>query len=598
MDESSSYLWKEPCPECGSKDNLARYSDGHAHCFGCKRYEPGEGGEPEYQSHYTLNMKAAHMDSDLIEGEYRALKARGITEETCRKFGYKVGTYSKQTVHINPYHDEDGNLIAQKLRFADKEVMPWLGKSRKPRFFGQHLPIKSTRKLVVTEGELDALSVSQVQGNKWPVVSLPLGAAGGANTFKQELKFLCQFDEVILMFDEDEPGRAAAKACAQLLPPGTAKIATLLMKDANELLVAGRGDEITSSIFGAVPYRPEGLLSGKAIKDRLAARPTVVSYPFPENLSGLNDKTYGLRLYELTVWTSGTGMGKTTMIKQLQHHFLQSTEFNQALIHLEEPLEDTADGLVGLHLGRRIQLPDIRADTPQEDIDRATDEVFDAVDGDELPRLQLYDAFGALGDDTLYYQIRFCALALNCKIVWLDHLSILVSNMGDDGDERKRIDSIMHNLTVLAVELGISIHLISHLKKAPQGKSFEEGYVPSLDDLRGSGGIKQLSWNVFALSRDQQHDNAEARNTSTITVLKCRYTGRTGTAAWLLFDDLTGRMGAGQNPDNLVDFPDDDRGVDLADPFVAQEEEKVNPNADENARKGVKPIRYDDDIPF
>ena len=30
----------EPCPKCGSRDNLARYDDGGAWCFGCHYWEP------------------------------------------------------------------------------------------------------------------------------------------------------------------------------------------------------------------------------------------------------------------------------------------------------------------------------------------------------------------------------------------------------------------------------------------------------------------------------------------------------------------------------------------------------------------------------
>jgi twinkle protein len=107
----------------------------------------------------------------------------------------------------------------------------------------------------------------------------------------------------------------------------------------------------------------------------------------------------------------------------------------------------------------------------------------------------------------------------------------------------------MHNLKMLTQELGIYIGLISHLKKAPQGRSFEEGYVPSSDDLRGSGSIKQLSNNVYAISRNQQEEDDTQRNTSTLTVLKCRYTGRTGKADYLLFDEVTGRMVKGNPPE-------------------------------------------------
>lgn len=35
----ANFVHHEPCPKCGSRDNLARYDDGSAYCFGCRYYE-------------------------------------------------------------------------------------------------------------------------------------------------------------------------------------------------------------------------------------------------------------------------------------------------------------------------------------------------------------------------------------------------------------------------------------------------------------------------------------------------------------------------------------------------------------------------------
>ena len=569
--DESEYLYKEACPSCGSKDNLARYSDGHGYCFGCSHFEPGE-DDPHYTPS-TSTRRNSRMSADLIDdADYRGLSKRGITEETCRRFGYQVGRYNGKVCQIAHYRDEAGDIVAQKLRFSDKsEGMPWLGSSKQAGMFGQHIPVKSWKKLVVTEGEIDALTMSQVQGNKWPVVSIKGGSKAAAKDFKANLEWLSKFDQVVIMFDMDEPGQDAALECARLLPPGKARMAKLPLKDANDMMMAGRNGELIDAMWASQPYRPDGIVSGQDIINRLKERPKVTSYPYPDCMPILNQKTYGLRLGELVVWTSGTGMGKTTVIKQLQHHFWQTTTFNQAIIHLEEPLEDSGESLIGINLGKRITLPDIKEATPQVDIDAAAEELFLSVDDEGQHRLHLYDAFGSLGEESLYSKIRFFVQGLGCKIIWLDHLSILVSDSDEDKDERRLIDSIMHNLASLAVELNCHISLISHLKKAPQGKSFEEGYVPNLDDLRGSGGIKQLAYTVLALSRDQQADVAEARNTSLVTVLKCRYTGRTGPADYLLFNDETGRMVEGRSPEAAEMFgdetPENDGATDDDIPF-------------------------------
>lgn len=543
---SEAILTHQPCDDCGSSDALAVYHD-HTFCHSCRKHRKTDGLEKD-------DERPSKAPSELLRGTYTALAKRRLTEETCRIWSYIVAEHNGNRVQAAQYLTNDRQVVAQKLRYPDK-TFPWKGNRKAfTGLYGQWLWRDGGKQIVITEGEIDALSVSQAQNNKWPVVSLVDGSGSAVKCVTEAFEFLNGFDKVILFFDNDDPGREAVNAVKKLLPPGKCWItwAPQGYKDASDLLQAGKGSTIIDCIWSAKQYRPDGIVSGAKIIERLKDRPKVTAFPYPESFDKLNWMTGGgIRFGELDTWTSGSGMGKTTIIKTLQHHFLQTTEFNQALIHLEEPLEDTGDDLIAIHVGKRFTVddPDFR-DTPE--YAKAADELYLAVDAEGRPRLQLYDAFGSLEDDSLYSVIRYLH-AMGCRIFWLDHLSILVSEDAD-GDERKKIDSIMHKLKSLTVELDIYIGLISHLRKPPGGgKSFENGAVPTLDDLRGSGGIKQLSNGVLAISRDQQADNDNAKNTSTVTVLKCRKTGRTGTAGYLLFQDATGRLVKGVDPASLGD---------------------------------------------
>lgn len=477
-------------------------------------------------------------------GAPEPLGHRKLSQETCKKWSYWVGKDTKgKTVQIaNIRNPEGGAVVAQKLRTFDKKF-PWLGDPKEVTwFYGQWLWKPNGKRVIITEGELDALSVSQLFNNSWPVVSLVNGAQSAEKTIKDNLEWLDGFSQIVLCFDNDEPGREAVKKARKLLPPGKCYVVVYPdgIKDPSDALQQGRGKELVDALWAAQKWTPDGLVSGEQLLERIRSRKLVASCSYPWPI--LNEKTYGIRLGELDTWTSGTGMGKTTIIKALQYHFWQTTNYNQALIHLEEPLNDTSDDLVGYHLGARVRLPDQREKIGEGAIQRAEDELFLSRDAEGNLRFQLYDAFGSVEEDSLFSLIRYMATGLNCKIIWLDHLSILVSDSDEGTDERQKIDRIMHKLKSLTQELNIYIGLICHLKKAPQGKSFEEGYKPSLDDLRGSGGIKQLSNSVYAISRNQQATDPLERNTSTITVLKCRYTGSTGEADKLLFDEKTGRL--------------------------------------------------------
>ena len=546
-DEQQPILTHQPCPDCGSTDARAFYST-HDFCYSCNERFPPTMGEGEH-------TPQTPTEKNIQRTEFKAIPSRRITEESARKWSYGSTEWFGQQTQCANYLNVDRKVVAQKMRTRNKEF-PWLNRKAFKGLYGQWLWRDGGKKVVITEGELDAISVSQVQNHKWPVVSLPDG--GGKKAVKAVLEayaWLQKFEQIILFFDNDEAGRETVELVKKALPMGKVFItyAPEGYKDASDMLVAGKSKDIINCIWEAKAYRPDGLLSGSDIIARLTDRPQVLSFSYPEYMEALNYLTGGgVRLSELDTWTSGTGMGKTTIIKALQNHFFHTTEFNQALIHLEEPLEDTGDDLIAYEVGKRFTINDPEYRDSKEYAKVAND-LFMAEDAMGKKRFQLFDAFGSVEDESLFDIIRYAAQAEGCMIVWVDHLSILVSDLDGNEDERRKIDRIMHGLKELTIELGIYIGLISHLRKPNgNGKSFEEGAVPTLDDLRGSGSIKQLSNTVLAISRDQQHENSTARNTSAITVLKCRKTGRTGAADFLMFEDATGRLVKGTDPSDAA----------------------------------------------
>ncbi|WP_185929042.1 toprim domain-containing protein, partial [Mesorhizobium sp. M7A.T.Ca.US.000.02.2.1] len=268
------------------------------------------------------------MEGLIPSGSPQALVKRGISEETCRKWGYTTGEFKGQTVQIATYRDTSGTPVFQKVRFKNKDFLA-LGDKKSAGLYGQHLWRDGGKRIVVTEGEIDALSVSQVQGNKWPVVSLPNGADGAVKAISKALPYLLGFDEIVLMFDHDEahhrpngevfyPGQEAAQACAMLFPAGRCKIARIDgHKDANEALQAGDGAKIVDAIFGARAFRPDGIVTIADVKAK-ALIPTEMGLPwFGEEL---NYQLYGRRLGEIIAIGAGTGVGKTEFLaKQIYY---------------------------------------------------------------------------------------------------------------------------------------------------------------------------------------------------------------------------------------------------------------------------------------
>lgn len=521
--EESTLLRHEPCPKCGSKDNLARYSDGHGYCFGCQYYEKSGDIDTSLQFERSVEKPRSGLEP-YYQAEVNPLKARGITEETCRKYGVRVGHNQGKLVHFYPYY-LNNELVAVKTRDADKNFKV-LGNGNKLPLFGNQLQ-SSGKMVVVTEGEIDALSVAQAM-KTWPCVSVPNGASGASRAFRQNLEFFEGFDSVIIFFDQDEPGQKAAKECAELLAPGKAKLAHIEgAKDANELLLAGRASEIVRAVWDAKQFRPDGIISGKDLWEQVRVDDPTIAVPYP--YLSLNEKTRGLRRGELVTVTAGSGIGKSAFVRELAYHLLGIGE-TVGMLMLEENPKRTALGLMGIHLNKPLHVS--REDIDEADLRKA----FDATVG--CGHLFLYDHWGSSDIDNLVSRVRYMARGLGCNWIVLDHLSIVVSGLGD-GDERRLIDNAMTMLRTLVEETGVGMILVSHLKRPEGNKGHEEGAITSLSQLRGSHAIAQLSDIVIGLERNQQ---SEQPNTTTVRVLKNRFTGDTGESGHLYYNRNSGRL--------------------------------------------------------
>lgn len=519
----------EPCPSCGSRDNLGRYSDGHGYCFGCRYHEHGDGSHSSHRKRSDVPVSLK-----LVPGEPMALRKRGITEETCRKFNYTTGTFKNQPVQIANFRSaKDGAVVAQKLRFAGKDFLV-RGETRKAGLFGQHLWRERGKYIIITEGEIDALTVSQIQGNKWPVVSVLDGAQSAKKELKHALEWLLGFDTIVLFFDNDEVGQKAATECAPLFPPGRVKIARMeSYKDPSEALMNGDGKAITEAFWNASTFRPDGIIPGLNLWDSLTTQePQIKSVPYP--WPTLNEKTRGLRRGELVTVTAGSGIGKSTLVRQVAHHLLKSGE-TLGLLMLEENIRRTALGLMAIEAQSPFHLDITPWASLSGEAQALRKQAYDATLG--TGRVFLYDHFGSTDIENLLYRIRYLAQGCECGWIILDHLSIVVSGL-DDGDERKTIDRTMTHLRTLVEETGIGLLLVSHLRR-PEGKGHEQGAVTSLSQLRGSHAIAQLSDMVIGAERDQQ---GEDPNTLFLRVLKNRFSGETGRACSLTYDLASGLL--------------------------------------------------------
>ena len=530
----SQWLNRGPCPnpKCDTEYGNVQHKLGYSFCFAC---------ETRFGDN-ILSVPKQEVKPMSTTGNWGELSDRRISVDTAKKYSTKIKSDgSIITHHLYGYFDELGNQIATKVRQTKDKKMWSEGDISDAVLFGQNIFSPKGKYITVCEGEVDAMSAYQMMGSKWPCISIKTGAAGALRDCKKAFTYLDSFDTVVLCFDMDKQGRKATEEVAQLFAPNKCKIAHLEHKDSNEYLKMGRGKDFTQVWWNAQPYTPAGIINLKDIGSSLYDEEYCETclYPWPK----MNEKTYGMRTGELVTFTSGAGMGKSSVMRELMHHLLRNTEDNIGVLALEESVKNTAWNIMSVEASSRLYIKEVREGFTREELVQWQENTINSG------RFFAFDHFGSIGNDEILSRIRFMAQALGCKWIVLDHLSILVSGQEESfGDERKSIDMLMTKLRSLVEQTGIGLLLVSHLRRPSGDRGHEEGKAVTLSHLRGSASIAHLSDSVIALERNQQEDDEILSNTTTVRILKNRYTGETGIATHLFYDRKTGRMTEIDNP--------------------------------------------------
>lgn len=543
MGDSIAVKSKLPCDECGSSDAVTLYDDQHSHCYSCSTTKfnvSGEGGKPMTRQ---VDLQPASGEFQRLLNLWQQKKAFAIPDRSIEPAQVKFyGVVEDVVCYAFPYfRPGETEPCAFKIRGKQNKSFRIAGDMKGVEMFGQRQhETKRTKSIVVVEGEFDALAARQ--GLKWNekfdenVVSISRGAASIRKDIETSYHFLDSFDEIIVAFDADEAGQ---KATAEMCDVFAGKVRVMkfdraIGKDANDYVMAGKTLELRQLQMNAKPFTPEGVLSSEDLWERLnRERPEAVGY-YP--WEPLNKLTYGFRPTELVTVCAGSGLGKSSILREIVMHIKNTTDNKIGCLFMEEAVERTAEGFMGVDLSVPVHLPT----SPIKRGDAAYKDSFDRVFGDD--RLFIMDASFDTGAsvDQVVARVRYMAKAMQCKVIILDHISILVSG-GQFGDERRALDEIMTKLRTLTQDTGIVLFAVSHLKR-PDGKGHEEGAVTSVAQLRGSASIAQLSDFVIGLERNGQAEDETERNTTHIRVLKNRFSGITGPAGHLLYQAETGRL--------------------------------------------------------
>jgi twinkle protein len=535
MENSNFVEHKLPCSNCGGSDPVSLNSDGSAWCFSCATRFPSYNKTKDEQVVAFKQPKNTFLNS--YTGTFNALTDRGISKKTATKFGVRSVLNPKGEIvqHIYPYFNGT-EIVGTKTRFVDNKGFVTGGTYDGTGLFGEQLfNARGAKYLTITEGECDAMAVSELFQGKWAVVSLKRGAAGAVKDIRESIEFVESFQNIVLCFDNDKAGREASLNVARILKPGKVKIMSWPngYKDANDMLRNKKFQEFTNAWWEAKTYTPSGIVELSSLKDEWLHREEKESISFP--WEGLNKKLYGLRQGELVTFTGGTGLGKSSVVRELEHWLIKQTKDNIGIVALEENRWRTIDGIISIEANERLYLTEKRKAYSDEQLTTLFDSVI------EKDRVFVHSHLGVTDIDEFFSKLRYIIVGCECQWVVVDHLHMLV-NVLSESDERRGIDSLMNRLRSLVEETNVGMLLVSHLRRAAGDRGHEKGVEVSLSHLKGSQGIAQLSDCVIALERNQQALDPEEANTTKVRVLKSRYTGDTGLACSLKYNAETGRL--------------------------------------------------------
>lgn len=449
----------------------------------------------------------------MNEFTYEYLGHRGILPESFRFYEARTKiTADGKPVEIGfPY--PNGSF---KIRSLDKKSFYSKGDVGKAGLFGRNkFTAGSNKTLVITEGELDAISL-------WQVLRIPVVSVHSASSARTDVgldRSWCNaYERIVLAFDADEPGREAARAVASLFDYN--KVYQMSFggdgrKDANDYLRHGEQDELRSLYENARRFLPETIVSSFSEFEKIVKEEPKqgIAYPFPT----LNYMTYGIRTGESILITAQEGVGKTEVMHAIEYQLLRETNDNIGAIFLEEPKRRHLQAIAGLVLQSPVHLPDSSVTTGE-----TLAAVQSAVRVDD--RLHLYSHFGSDDPDSILDTIRFLVAGRGCRYILLDHITMVVSGLGGK-DERTALDYLSTRLEMMVKELDFALIVVSHVN--------DDGLT------RGSRNISKIADIRIDLDRDIKHPDPTIRRITHVMVSKNRFCGRTGPAGSLLFDPLT-----------------------------------------------------------
>lgn len=517
------------CPYCGgghSKDKESFSINLNTGAFKCFRSTCGKQGhfvqaardfgykldfEPTEKQYKQLPQKRIEVRDSAVE----YMKSRSISEAVCR--AYRITSQkNKQDILVLPFYDENGELVTVKYRntkFVKGKTngsKEWFERDTKPILFGMDKATDFEKPLIITEGQIDALSL--VEAGFPNAVSVPTGA-NGMTWVQHCYEWVLQFPEIIIFGDHEKGKITLVDAFVKTFPQKHIKCVRaqdyLMEKDANDILRKYGADAVRQAVENAEP------VATCRLKD-LGDVESVDIFSMERLFTGIQqlDRLLGGFYYgQVIVLTGKNGNGKSTVMSQIIVQALDSGV--KTMIYSGE--------LTDYHFKRWLDLQAAGDDYVTEKVNRFGDKSY-TLSPDVLKSISdwyrgkawIYDNT-VLSDsenecDELLETIELSIQKFGARFICLDNLmTALDVPLGEDLYRAQ--SKFLKRLKQIAQQYGVIVLLVVHPRKNTEKDL-------SKDDIAGSGDITNRVDVVLTYTRDANNGDYGA-----IAVKKNRLTG-------------------------------------------------------------------------
>lgn len=459
---------------CGARNALQIFEepDGSVsgYCFSCRTFVLHPYGEPKKAADIPHKERIGKTKEEIAEEMEMVancptidLVDRRLRAKELEYYGVKIGLNEEDgktpKFHYYPY-TRKGKVVGYKVRLIENKRMWALGEQGDVDLFGwEQARASGARRLIITEGELDAVAMykiietyttDQYADFKPAVVSLPHGAAAAGKDIAKALPEIRKwFRDVSLCFDDDEAGKKATEDVCILIPDAT--VIHLPCKDANECVIKGKGKEAFKALtFNHKVAKNTRLVFGEELHEsaREEAKYGELTWPW----SHINKVTRGIRYGETIYIGAGVKCGKSELLNELAAHFIKVHGIKVFMAKPEEANKKTYKLLSGKMVGKVFHDPEQKFD-------------YDAYDkaGEMLKgQVAMVNLYQHLGWETLKADI-YAAHGWGAKAIFIDPLTTVTNGM-NAGDANSKLQEIAQELAAIALDLQVVIFIFTHLK--------------------------------------------------------------------------------------------------------------------------------------